>query len=938
MGLITVLTDNKNHITKEILDKELNKSTPGHIVVGHGIAQDVDAEGLADLISGVTSKQCLCTGIVPEQGLDQYRISPKGAIQRTLKHFSYPDDLPGWLILDFDFAEGQQYLEPDDAIQLLSQHAPALTDCSKVLSYSSSAFLYDTETGVKLNSKDNYHIYIEVENGNDIEQIGSTLFKRLILDGYGHIMVVKNSGAQRVKSIIDPAVFTSGANREIFEADPICCSEVISKRKSEGGWEAGPQLTIDDVNILTPEDEIRLELTVAALKDTVEVRMETKRQRANGRRMRLAAKKGRSLINFDDWTDNSGTTHSALGFSEVIKCNSGNDFTLLEVYQDILNWKNKGIPDPINPWIRGIKGSKVGKDIARIRFDEDTGRPYIFSFHGSVEYDLVWDYDSLSELITNAKDGDELDAVIDDAWDPSLGVKTMLTDSEIVDLAEEVAAKAKELGVKSSVGTDARKAPKKLKKIIEKATNTAASVPSSTRSATSDVPAHITKMNSKMGMALYAGKTRVIGEEFNPTSKEWSPTFTSIRELKDLKINEKVSVQQGGEWVKVPVMEHWHEHEERNTYDRVVFRPTKDKFRGCGQVPVIQQGGEYNQWMGFLANLKNAKKCDKILWHLEHIWCSGNQEIYEYTLCWFAELFQNPGGVGQMFLVLKSLQGAGKNIIIDQVVGKLLGIHAITTGSKEDIIGRFNSHLGLNIFTFLDEAIFAGDPQSKNLMKSLINENRMVERKGVDKIKAKNMTKVIIATNEQYAANIDGSDRRHVYLPVSNSKCQDRQYFEELLMEIEDGGRESFLDFMLNKEITVDVRKMPGGQSSQRELDERRSAPAPVKFLYDLYENGVEQYDQPSGRMYSQSEFQHWMDMDVIVPKHILHELFNMYCRRAGIKTMHLDIQAMFQILGADGLYVNRKRPLVEREEGRLAEYGRERLIKVKRRGIYLED
>ncbi len=932
MGLITTLTDKNNKITKEILDTDLNKSTTGHVVQGHGQAADFDAAGLYRHIEGLSQNQCLCTGVVASRALDKYRISPKGEIQRTLQHFSYPAGLPGWLILDFDFSGGK-YIEPDDAVKLLGKYDPALTTCSKVLSYSSSSFLYGSD-GEKLNNYDNYHIYIEIDDGIDIERYGMMLFNRLILDGYGTIKVVKNSGALRLGTLIDKTVFSSGANREIFEASPICCEGVVSKRKGEGGFEDGDAVKWSSNMEISPEDSVRLELTVSELKADSGVIRESESQRNRGRIKRLKNKKvlktGKSLINYDDWTDSSGTTHSALGLSEVIKCNKGNDLRLLDVVSTIGQWIDKGIPDPIDPFIRGIPGSKVGKDIARIRHDDDTGRCYLFSFYGSVEYDLVWDYDSVSSLIDKSGTIDELDQALEDIFDPASGIKWILTDSEVNDLAIEAAEKSKEFGgsgKKSVIGTDVRKAPKKFKDLMEKGATVRAGGNGVSHG---DLPKHIPKMNSKMGLGMVGGKTRVLQEEFRPGLGEWVTTYTSIRELKDFHANKKVSVLKGGNYVEVAQMEHWHEHSARNTYDRVVFEPNATTFRGCnGAVPVIKQGGEYNQWMGFLANLKNAKSCEKILWHIEHIWCGGNKEIYEYTLAWLAELFQRPDSVGQMFLVLKSEQGAGKNIIIDQVIGKLLGVHAITTGEKEDLIGRFNSHLGLNVFMFLDEAVFAGDPRSKNLMKSLINESRVIEMKGVDKIKGRNLSKVMMATNDQYAANIDSHDRRHVYLPVSDSKTGDFKYFKELAMEIEDGGREAFLKFMLEHKIEVDVRKMPKGQSSQREDDMRRSADPAVKFFYSLVEDGPEQFDVEGGRSYSETEFANWHSETIYIPKHVLFEMFRRYCRSASIKVVHVDIQAFFRSLGAGGLYASRKKNKAVRDLMPMSEYGRDFLIKV---------
>ncbi len=189
----------------------------------------------------------------------------------------------------------------------------------------------------------------------------------------------------------------------------------------------------------------------------------------------------------------------------------------------------------------------------------------------------------------------------------------------------------------------------------------------------------------------------------------------------------------------------------------------------------------------------------------------------------------------------------------------------------------------------------------------------------------------------EHAANIEMEDRRHVYLPVSDHKIGDTKYFTELVMEIENGGREAFLKFMLDYKSEIDLTVMPGGQGEQREKDERRSAPASNKFILDLYEHGTEQYDDIGGRNYSETDFKDWDGEDIVISKFLLLDMFHIYCRKSNIKAMHMDMQALFGELSSAGYYANRKKSAAIKYAARMTEVGQDRKLRMKCRLNYME-
>jgi hypothetical protein len=201
-------------------------------------------------------------------------------------------------------------------------------------------------------------------------------------------------------------------------------------------------------------------------------------------------------------------------------------------------------------------------------------------------------------------------------------------------------------------------------------------------------------------------------------------------------------------------------------------------------------------------------------------------------------------------------------------------------------------------------------------MKTLIDQYRTTQRKFFDAEQGINMTKVIIASNEQNVAGTEIGDRRYVYLPVSDERKGDTKYFEELMKELENGGRESFLKFMLDHKSEINLNKLPGGQSQQRTEDIVYGSSLPVKFIYDLANNGIASYmkvfNGSEDEVIDEAliEFQSWERGDIFIDKRVLVELYHNYCDRhkQGGRFGYEDSQAFYTALGKTGagIYVRR--------------------------------
>ena len=160
-------------------------------------------------------------------------------------------------------------------------------------------------------------------------------------------------------------------------------------------------------------------------------------------------------------------------------------------------------------------------------------------------------------------------------------------------------------------------------------------------------------------------------------------------------------------------------------------------------------------------------------------------------------MFQVPGELGHTALVLHSGEGTGKNIIVDILVAAF-GDHAFVAGKSNDLVGRFNDHLGKAVLVFANEAALGGDKQQEGALKQLITDEKIaVERKYIPTYHTKNCVHVIIASNSDWVAPMGMDDRRFVVLDVSEQKKGDWEYFQGLAEQIKNGGDRAFIHYLL---------------------------------------------------------------------------------------------------------------------------------------------
>jgi hypothetical protein len=165
-------------------------------------------------------------------------------------------------------------------------------------------------------------------------------------------------------------------------------------------------------------------------------------------------------------------------------------------------------------------------------------------------------------------------------------------------------------------------------------------------------------------------------------------------------------------------------------------------------------------------------------------------------------MVQYPMTKAQVAVVMRGAEGSGKGTFA-RALRRLVGSHSRQVNNPKGVVGNFNAHLDNLLLLFADEAFFAGDLAAQGVLKGLITEPTItIEPKGVNSYEAPSYLRVLMATNNEWAAPAGKDARRFFVLDVDDTAACDRAYFKALNAEMDNGGLAAFLYDLLLLDLT----------------------------------------------------------------------------------------------------------------------------------------
>lgn len=237
--------------------------------------------------------------------------------------------------------------------------------------------------------------------------------------------------------------------------------------------------------------------------------------------------------------------------------------------------------------------------------------------------------------------------------------------------------------------------------------------------------------------------------------------------------------------------EEWMESPKRRTARKLRFLPP----------PLAVPEGTVNSWPGFTCKpVPGNIPCFEEL--VRDVIADGNPELEGYLWDWWAYLYQNPSTKLLPVPVISGAEGAGKTQFV-QRMSAMLGCTTLIVQSPEQLRSEFNAFLETNVLTYIAESAWAGDPQLKEKLKTLISEREIVIRKmRTDGYRGNNFASFIITANNDWAVPAGKDARRYVLITAGDKRKQDTAFFKELDHEMKNGGREALLYQLLTRDLS----------------------------------------------------------------------------------------------------------------------------------------
>ena len=245
-----------------------------------------------------------------------------------------------------------------------------------------------------------------------------------------------------------------------------------------------------------------------------------------------------------------------------------------------------------------------------------------------------------------------------------------------------------------------------------------------------------------------------------------------------------------------PIYPKWIEDSQRRCYDQLIFYPKLN----------YNANNSYNLFKGFKCD-KNSdyeNNIDGLNRFLELVkcLCGDDSESVEYLLNWAAHLVQKPEELPNVAVLIKSMEGCGKDTF-REYLEKIIGSdYVYTTDKIDNIVGNFNANISNKLLIQLNEAKSFDGHSSVAALKHLITTTTVeINQKNVKSYKLDNYARLLLFSNETNVVQITAEDRRYVVIKSGNKL--DQEFYTGLYDDLKNKDIiQSVYHFLSNRDIS----------------------------------------------------------------------------------------------------------------------------------------
>lgn len=273
-----------------------------------------------------------------------------------------------------------------------------------------------------------------------------------------------------------------------------------------------------------------------------------------------------------------------------------------------------------------------------------------------------------------------------------------------------------------------------------------------------------------------------------------------------------------------------------------------------------------------------------------------------YVLHWLAWKIQHPGDVPGTILLVMGGKGSGKNSLFEPIV-RIFGSHGRVFDDAEQIAGRFTGHLQTVAFAVLDEALFTGNSQQADRIKSRVTATSMTfEAKGRDPVQGVNRCAYVSLSNHSHVWQATMDERRAVVVEAGHDLVNDRAFWQQYYEWLEGTGPAALLHHLQNLDVRdFDPRVIPKGEALRRQVEQTALRDPATAWWHTVLTEGA--ISARYGQHIALSD-----DSSTEVNKSDLHESFKASASRPQSGDWSSAMRKLKGWVGSDGISERRPR------------------------------
>tara|TARA_R110000868_G_scaffold89468_2_gene249057 strand:- start:411 stop:2531 length:2121 start_codon:yes stop_codon:yes gene_type:complete len=199
----------------------------------------------------------------------------------------------------------------------------------------------------------------------------------------------------------------------------------------------------------------------------------------------------------------------------------------------------------------------------------------------------------------------------------------------------------------------------------------------------------------------------------------------------------------------------------------------------------------FNLWQPFgISKLtdeyeKDQEGLDIFLNHIK-ILCGNDENVADYIIKWFAQMFQYPA-IKTIMPTFISSEGAGKGTVME-LMARMMGSKKtlVTTTPSETVWGSFNTLMSQCFFVNLNELSKKETLHSEGKIKGLITDSQLtINDKGISAYIIYSCHRFIATTQSEDPVKTKKDDRRNIIIRSSDELCNNKEYFINIREKLE---------------------------------------------------------------------------------------------------------------------------------------------------------